>query len=254
MPAIVFPTGVFLAKDTALPLSLGKVYVGAQDLDPEILANRINVTVVNENGTETIIAPAQQPIILSVGGMMNYPYNTGGAGSVVQMKVSAQFSCKVFDSEDVQQYYFPRAVVNDATFVGDVVIDGDTTINGDITIVGGNYINYQRGAILDIEIIDGVMTLDVEQAEYFVCTLTEDCDIVFSHPPAVEAGYGQTWMLTLYDAGNHTMIFNTPGYTLERRSVDNADYGVDTKVKFVFSCCEPGLVYYQPLKNIVPNV
>lgn len=254
MPAIVFATGVFLAKDTALPLSLGKVYIGSADLDPEILANRINVTVINEDGTETIIAPAQQPLILSIGGMMNYPYNTGGAGSVVQMKVSAQFSCKVFDAGDVQQYYFPRAVVNDATFVGDVVIDGDTTINGDLTIVNGSYVGYQREAILDIESIAGEAELDCQAAAYFNITLTENTLFSFSNIPSVSAGYGQTWLLTIDNAGSFSTAFVEDGFTLYRRSSDDFVFGAGTTAKVVFSSCQVGNIFALPLKDIIPDV
>lgn len=251
MPAIIFPTGVFLARTTALPLSGGKVYIGAADLDPSVLGNRINVTVVNENGTETIIAPAQQPLILSIGGMMNYPYNTGGVGSVVQMKVSSQFSCKVFDENDVQQYYFPRAVVNDASFVGDVVIDGDTTINGDITIVGGAYIGYQREAVLNIESVDGSLEIDCQAAAYFVTTFTENVVISFSNPPSVTDGYGQTWMMTVYDVGNYSALFDSPPYQIQVRAVDNPPtYDVDSKAHIIFTCNEPEIIFFVPLKNV----
>jgi hypothetical protein len=253
MPAIIFPTGVFLARDTALPLTLGKVYVGSADLNPKTLANRINVTIVNEDGTETIIAPAQQPLILSVGGMMNYPYNTGGTGTVVQMKVSSQFSCWVDDADDVKQYYFPRAVVNDATFVGDVVIDGDTTINGDILIVGGSYVNYQREAVLDVEAVDGIMALPVQEAGYFNGTIDGDTTIVFEGVPSVVDGYGQTWMFTV-DYVSGVMFFEEDGYVLERRSVTSPALDADTKNKFIISVSQPGLVFYEVLKDIVPNV
>jgi hypothetical protein len=248
MPVVTFPTGVFLDPNTGTPLGVGKVYIGTKLLNPFILGNRINVAVVEEDGSETIIFPASQPFILTAGGM--FIYN----GSVVQLRTTSDFSISVYSMNDELMYYFPKGLVADATFTGDTNFEGDVHIDGDLTIVNGQYSAYQRGAILNIESDAGVLEINCKAAEYFITTLTENIDIVFSNPPAVLDGYGQTWMLTMYDAGNFTIIFDSPPYTLERRSVDTADYGVDTKVKFIFSCCEPNLIYYQPLKDIVPNV
>jgi hypothetical protein len=168
------------------------------------------------------------------------------------MKVSSQFSCMVLDSDDVQQYYFPRAVVNDATFVGDVVIDGDTTINGDIIIVGGAYTGYQREAILDVESTDGYTVLDVTAASYFNTTLTEFTIFSFENLPSVAEGYGQTWLLTIDNASAFDFGWEEDGWLIYRRAADSfADRGDTTKL--VLSSCQVGNVFVVPLKDIVAH-
>jgi hypothetical protein len=101
MPALTFPTGIFQNKSTGRSLPNGKMYVGTTDLDPEILANRVNVTVIQENGTPVVVAPAAQPFLFNAAGMLQYN------GSVVQMRVSGDASMKILDANDVEQGYFP---------------------------------------------------------------------------------------------------------------------------------------------------
>ena len=85
------------------PIGLGNVYIGTKDTDPEVLGNRIDVVVVEEDGTETTILPAGQPFTLGAGGVILY----GGSPAVVL--VDGVYSVKVTDSLGSQKYYVPRA-------------------------------------------------------------------------------------------------------------------------------------------------
>lgn len=104
MPALTFPTGVFQNKNTGRPLPNGKMYVGQPDLDPEVLGNRINVTVIQEDGTPVVVLPAAQPFLFNAAGMLQYN------GSVVQMRVDGDASMKIVDANDANPMYFPSIV------------------------------------------------------------------------------------------------------------------------------------------------
>jgi hypothetical protein len=103
MPALSFPSGFFLSDSNAQPLESGKLYVGTANLDPTVEANRIDVTLIQQNGTPVTIAPAAQPFVLNAAGMIVY------GGAVVQARVESDCSMSVLDQNDVLQYYFPSA-------------------------------------------------------------------------------------------------------------------------------------------------
>lgn len=84
-------------------VGLGFVYIGNQDLDPSIEANRKTVVVVQENGTRVVIQPSAQPLTLGVGGVILYQ------GSPVVVLVDGVYSAKVTNSLGAQVYYVPRA-------------------------------------------------------------------------------------------------------------------------------------------------
>lgn len=121
MPALTFPTGIFNSKTTGRALPNGKMYIGTADLDPEILANRINVTVIQENGTPVTVAPAAQPFLLNAAGMLQYN------GSVVQMRVDGDASMKILDANDVEQAYFPSIVAGSEISTSIVQLVAGTT-------------------------------------------------------------------------------------------------------------------------------
>lgn len=102
MPTVNFPTA---AQDptAAGVLSLGKVYIGVVDEDPTVLANRISVTITQQDGTPVVIAPNQQPFVLNGGGLFTYN------GSVVTLTADTSYSMKVLTSGDVQAYYLPNS-------------------------------------------------------------------------------------------------------------------------------------------------
>lgn len=121
MPALTFPTGIFQNKSTGRLLASGKMYIGTADLDPEILANRINVTVVQEDGTPITVAPAAQPFVMNAAGMLQYN------GSVVQMRVDGDASMKILDANDVVQAYFPSIVAGSEVSTSIIQLIAGTT-------------------------------------------------------------------------------------------------------------------------------
>lgn len=78
------------------PVFNGFIYVGLEDTDPEIPANRLQVRAIQENGLAVNIS---QPIRTGAGGvpMLN--------GSPVQLQVDGEYSIKVLDHLGGQVYY-----------------------------------------------------------------------------------------------------------------------------------------------------
>lgn len=83
------------------PIFNGSVYIGIIDLDPKIEANRITVTVIEEDGTRVPILPAAQPLSTGQGGVIIYN------GSPVSVVTDQNYSIRVDDSGGVQVYYVP---------------------------------------------------------------------------------------------------------------------------------------------------
>jgi hypothetical protein len=83
------------------PVFNGSIYVGQPDTDPQITSNRLQVTAIQEDGTQVPIA---QPIKTGAGGvpMLN--------GSPIQLQVSGEYSIKVMDNLGAQVYYAPSVV------------------------------------------------------------------------------------------------------------------------------------------------
>lgn len=83
------------------PVFNGSIYVGRADSDPQIVANRLQVTAIQEDGTAVPIA---QPIKTGAGGvpMLN--------GSPIQLQVSGEYSIKVLDTYGAQVYYAPSVL------------------------------------------------------------------------------------------------------------------------------------------------
>lgn len=100
---VKLPTGYFPDPDEGRPVALGTVFIGVIDTDPEILANRITVTLLQEDGTEVSIPPASQPLSLNAGGVFTHN------GSVVQVLVDRNYAMTVLDANSVQQFYFPNS-------------------------------------------------------------------------------------------------------------------------------------------------
>lgn len=98
-------TGYYPTPTIGRPLSNANIYVGVIDLDPEVVANQKQISVLQENGT-TVEVP--QPIITSAGGVPQYN------GSPVTILVDGSYSTKVTDSKGAQIYYVPRNSVIDA--------------------------------------------------------------------------------------------------------------------------------------------
>jgi hypothetical protein len=106
MPKINFPSAA-QNPTAAGVLSLAQVYIGTVDTQPRTLGNRINVTIIQEDGTPVVIAPAAQPFVLNAGG--GFSYN----GSPVILTTAAPHSMQVDTSADVPVYYIPYSSVGD---------------------------------------------------------------------------------------------------------------------------------------------
>jgi hypothetical protein len=102
MPKINFPSAA-QNPTAAGVLSLAKVYIGTVDTDPRILANRLSVTIIEQDGDEVVIAPAAQPFVLNAGGLFTY------GGSVVNLIAPSAYSMAVDTAADVQMYYLPNS-------------------------------------------------------------------------------------------------------------------------------------------------
>ena len=97
------------------PLFNGQIYVGIEDLDPQVVANQKQLNVIEENGT---VVPVAQPFILSAGGVPVYN------GNPVRLDVTGNYSIKILSKLGVQVYYIENA------FQGDpVTINGNYTTN-----------------------------------------------------------------------------------------------------------------------------
>jgi len=107
---------------TGKPVAQGKVYIGASGLDPEVEANRVAVTIVQEDGSEVAIAASAQPLRLNQAGQVTYD---GSAVSVlIDVAVTDAYSVKVLSADDVQLMYSPN--VSDLGDDSFVVKTGDT--------------------------------------------------------------------------------------------------------------------------------
>lgn len=96
------------------PIFNGSIYIGQPDLDPEIPANQIPVSVRQEDGTEVAVT---QPISTSAGGVPQY----NGSPAVILVDANV-FSFKLLDHLGAQVYYQERATTTPTppTGVGDV--------------------------------------------------------------------------------------------------------------------------------------
>lgn len=80
------------------PLSLGSIYIGEVDLDPEIVGNQKTLSVRQEDGS---VVTVTQPVSTNSGGVPTYN------GSTVTLLVDGNYSLKVLDSAGTQVYYMP---------------------------------------------------------------------------------------------------------------------------------------------------
>lgn len=95
--AIIQPSPLFTDPRSLKALANGSFYVGAIDTDPTQPSNQIPVYNRNEDGS---LVQVSQPISIGVGG---YPVLNGVPFSPI---VASNYSIAVFDSIDVQRFYF----------------------------------------------------------------------------------------------------------------------------------------------------
>jgi len=112
----------FMNPLTGKPIAQAKVYIGASGTDPEIEANRVAVTVVQEDGTETAIAASAQPLRCGQAGQVMY--NGSAVSVLIDVAVTDAYAVKVLDANDQQILYSPN--VSDLGDDQFVVKTGDT--------------------------------------------------------------------------------------------------------------------------------
>ena len=118
------------------PLFNSNIYIGVVDLDPEIEANRITVTVIQENGTRVSILPSAQPLLTGSGGVIIY------MGSPVSVVVDVNYSIKATNSLGAQVYYVPF-VQNDAVALAELTTtnyDSIASMVADSGLVAGSQV------------------------------------------------------------------------------------------------------------------
>ncbi len=101
MPQINFPTAA-LSPSAFDCLSLASVYIGQINVDPTVLANRIDVVVTQQNGTPVTIHAASQPFVLGAGGMLMY------GGFPVLMATAEPYSMSIVPTSG-NTLYFPNS-------------------------------------------------------------------------------------------------------------------------------------------------
>jgi len=107
--AIGLGSEYFNDPNVGRPVFNGSVYIGKVDLDPKNIADRITVTVIEEDGvtvieedgTRVAISPAAQPLLTGAGGTIIYN------GKPVSVVTDLDYSIRVDDSQGSQVYYFP---------------------------------------------------------------------------------------------------------------------------------------------------
>lgn len=122
--------------DVGRPLFNGRIFIGEPNLDPAVEANRKNVTVRQQDGTEVVILPNQQPLATGPGG--TFIYN----GSSVDIITDGNYSIKALNSQGVQKYFVPNTFGFTPVAAEDVVLKEDTTLtaidNDSLSL--GNYV------------------------------------------------------------------------------------------------------------------
>lgn len=259
MPEVTLPAPQFnLAVGSGIAAG-GDVYIGVANEDPRIEANRIDVTIIDIDGTPIIIGPSSQPFVLNSAAMFTLN------GSIVQARTTQDYSLALYSAADVLLYYFPSATAASDVATSIVQLTSTTVpaaipgvgqlftqnINGGIQLMymdgEGNIIqisnngnlnidlpnddltanslfgNYFRGGVIELEEVGGVISLDWRGGQYFTYdNVNGDVDVDFSSMPLIGEGIGQTIVIAIEDAGNFSFtLIPELGYTLFVRSIDN---------------------------------
>ena len=101
---VSMPSQLFTLARAFKAAANGKIYIGKIDTDPTIPENQIQVYIENEDGTHVPIA---QPIIINTGGYPVY------GGQIAKFVTVQGHSMAVYDSYNVQQFYFPNVLKYD---------------------------------------------------------------------------------------------------------------------------------------------
>ena len=110
MSLINFPILYIPDPDKGRPLFNGQIYVGEPNLDPTVIANQKQLSVIQQDGTKVSV---NQPLILSAGGVPTYN------GNSVRLDVTGNYSIKILSKLGAQVYYIENVFEGEpATFEG----------------------------------------------------------------------------------------------------------------------------------------
>lgn len=96
MAIVDFPIEYFPDPTKGRPVFNGDIYVGLPDLDPKIVINQIQLSIVEEDGP---VVPVAQPIKTNAGGTPTFN------GFPVQLSVEEAYSLRVDNNQGSQVYY-----------------------------------------------------------------------------------------------------------------------------------------------------
>lgn len=131
MAEVPLGTGIHYFADPTKgkPVYFGSVYVGVADENPKILANRVSVILLQEDGTKVTLAPSAQPFVTGAGGQILYQ------GSVSVIKVTDAVSVRVDNQAGYQVNYNPR--YNETDSITATLNEGTKPVNGSFEIENG---------------------------------------------------------------------------------------------------------------------
>ena len=110
MSLINFPILYIPDPDKGRPLFNGQIYVGEPNLDPTVIANQKQLSVIQQDGTKVNVS---QPFTLSAGGGPQY------LGNPVRLDVAGNYSIKILSKIGAQVYYIENVFEGEpATFEG----------------------------------------------------------------------------------------------------------------------------------------
>ncbi len=101
---VSMPSQLFTLANSFKAAANGKIYIGNIDTDPTIPGNQIPVYIENESGA---VVPVPQPISINAGGFPVYN------GQIHKFMTVKGHSMAVYDSNGVQQFYFPNIIKYD---------------------------------------------------------------------------------------------------------------------------------------------
>ena len=172
---VFFPWAYVPDPTSGRPISLGSMFFGIKDLDPEVPANQIQLKVKQEDGT---VLNVNQPILLNAGGVPTY------LGSPVILVVTeTEFSIKVLNSLGGQVYYNENNIQNSDVVGPDQIENGAVTTpkladnsvttvkiaNGNVTgvklnsAVAGNGLSQNGSGNLDVNVDNSTLEISGDQ-------------------------------------------------------------------------------------------
>lgn len=96
---ITNPHSAYVDPETGDPVAGGSIYIGAQDLNPKTEANRKQVYVRQESGSDV---PIPQPVKISQGGYAVY------GGAIASIRTNGSYSMLIEDRYGAQVFYSPN--------------------------------------------------------------------------------------------------------------------------------------------------